>query len=995
MPPSAAFLDQLAQGLIDRTDAHAHPEALADALIFLPNRRAARAFSLSLYRALGKTLLAPQIRTLGDVETDEAPDAIGPEALDLPPALPAPRRRGALARLIGVWREAQGEPPLPARSLLAAADELARLLDQSQLGGSVDWSRLDSLAPEADLAEHWRHSADFLSILARAWPKHLKELGVIDPMERRRLAAAQVAARWAKTPPQHPVIIAGSTGVGEATRILMAAVLRLPQGAVVLPGLDPDLETSGWAMIARAPSHPQYALLSTLRALGAQPSRVEPWPASAEKTNAKARRRLINEALAPAEATRGWNKRLVHLARPAGAADLVRDGLKGVTILEAQDESEEALVAALLLRETLERSSATAALIAPEASLGRRVAAIMARWGVEIGPSAGEPLNHTAPGSLILAVMRWARDPADPVALLAVLKHSLAGLGREPETLAPLVGRIETRFLRGPRRWRTLGQFAVHLRSQRHDPEADLIRDLDDLHAPFADDLGAVITDGAGAAEAVARLCEQIAATRQRPSGDRLWTGRAGAMAAQFLEQTAQLSAEMGGVPGESWIALAEALAQQTAVAPETPEHPRIAIWGPLEARLQRRDRIILSGLNEGVWPRASEVDAFLNRRLRRDLGLPDPDERIGLAAHDFAQFANAPEVILLRARRVDGKPAVASRWLWRLRTLSAGGLGDRDAAERALAPHPDHDALAWARALRSAGEVTPAQPPQPRPPVAARKLDDFSPSRVALLIRDPYADYARRILGLKVLRRVGEAPDALARGEAVHNAVDAFEKDKGAGPSLEARIVEGLIAAGAPAELIAFERPLWLRAANVYLRWRAERAPRIRFVETEVESAIVFAAPPGPVKLHAKADRIELLDDGSLAIVDFKTGALITAPQVQTGLEPQLPLEAIIGAAAGFGKIPPAPTSELIYFRLSTASAVDDARNGRPLTFEDASAADVIAATADGFRRLVAAYARADQPYPSLKRAKFAWTSSDYDRLARRGEWTVSEGEE
>jgi ATP-dependent helicase/nuclease subunit B len=181
------------------------------------------------------------------------------------------------------------------------------------------------------------------------------------------------------------VVIAGSTGAAAATRILMRATLALPKGMVVLPGLDPDLE-EGWKAVAQAPSHPQFALLHTLRELHLQPHDVRDWPGSSEAPAARARRRLVNEALAPAETTKGWNDRLRHLAKPGSAENLVRAGLSGLTLIEAEDESEEALVAALLLRETLETPDRTAALVTPEAAVGRRVALRPARRSVARAP---------------------------------------------------------------------------------------------------------------------------------------------------------------------------------------------------------------------------------------------------------------------------------------------------------------------------------------------------------------------------------------------------------------------------------------------------------------------------------------------------------------------------------------------------------------------------------------------------------------------------------
>jgi ATP-dependent helicase/nuclease subunit B len=463
-------------------------------------------------------------------------------------------------------------------------------------------------------------------------------------------------------------------------------------------------------------------------------------------------------------------------------------------------------------------------------------------------------------------------------------------------------------------------------------------------------------------------------------------------MAAQFIIQLGELSTAMGRIDASDFADFAETVMQRMSAAPDAPEHPRIAIWGPLEARLQRRDRVILASLNEGSWPRPAAADAFLNRSLRKQLGLPDPDERVGLSAHDFAQMANAPEVILLRARRVDDKPAVASRWLWRLRTLAAGGLGGREQAEAALKPKEDHDPLVWAAAIRHASDVKPAKMPTPAPRVDKRRLDKFSPSRVVQLIRDPYADYAKRILRLEPLRRVGEDIDARERGTAVHLAVETFEKPDNE-RAIDDLITDSLKEAGAAPELIELEKPMWLRAGQAYLRWSAQRDHRRVDFATEKKAGITFDTSVGPVRLEAKADRVEKLADGTLAIIDFKTGQPKTAPQVERGLEPQLALEAAIAAQSPFGHIGPAPSSELIYFRMSLSAETMKDKNGQPLAFESGTTMQIADAALEGLKQLIEQYADPAQPYFSKPRVEFAWSVSDYDNLARRAEWTTDEG--
>jgi ATP-dependent helicase/nuclease subunit B len=142
----------------------------------------------------------------------------------------------------------------------------------------------------------------------------------------------------------------------------------------------------------------------------------------------------------------------------------------------------------------------------------------------------------------------------------------------------------------------------------------------------------------------------------------------------------------------------------------------RVAIWGLLEARLQRRDLMILAGLNEGVWPAPPGEDPFLSRAMRAKLGLPSVDQRIGLAAHDFAQLANAPNVVLTRALRRDGSPTFASRWLWRLQTLVQGAQ-PRSGVSESL--------YRLGASARSSRAITPAKPPRrARPRIKRLKQD-------------------------------------------------------------------------------------------------------------------------------------------------------------------------------------------------------------------------------------------------------------------------------
>lgn len=1004
IPPATSFLQSLADTLSKTMDLENNPSAMAHTVIFCPNKRSSRAIAeafhiLATEKYGHKALIAPEIRVLGDLEDDHTIAPIGVSELELGPPLSSAKRRGALAKLVQFWSSKAYGEPLPPRSAIAAADQLGSLLDQSAMGEGTDWNRLQDLISDSDLAAHWKVSADFLDIIAKAWPDYLNEQGATDPMARRVAAAQALANNWEANPPSHPIIIAGSTGATPATRLLMKAAMNLPKGAIVLPGLDPDISANSWNAIGDSPSHPQHTLRRALGKLGIDRTDVLKWPDAYETEDNANRRKLINEALAPASSTKDWTSRLKELSGENSPEYLVRSGLKGLSLIEAEDEAEEALSCALLLREALQTPGKTAALVSPDGSLVRRVSALMTRWGVDIPPSSGTPFMQTHHGSLFALMFQWLRDEGDPVQLLSLLKHPLVSVGWDDENFQTALVELESHkneyrdkgTVRGPRRYDTLDDLADRLGMQKRAQSAQLIRDIASAArqceirpSTMQEDI-----DGNTFARACARLGERLVTTPEEAGSTRLWRGAEGAQAARYLETIAEIAEELGPVAPDLWTEFAEAIASEAAIPPKGGEHPRLAIWGPLEARQQMRDVVILASLNEGSWPAAAAADSFLPKRLRKDLGLPDPEERLGLSAHDFAQLACAPDVKIVRSKRVDDKPSVASRWLWRLRTLAAGGLGTQEIVDSELAPEPKEDPLIWARSMRKARNVSTTAPPAPSPPVDARPTK-FSVSRVARLIRDPYAVYASDVLKLNPLPAVGAEPGPAERGTAIHTAVERYELE---GTDVISIINEELKAAGETDTSIELNRPLWSRAADAYVKWRNEREPKLREKHLEIEGELKFEISGRKYRLTAKADRIDLLKDNTFAIIDFKTGTPKTKKQLQSGLEPQLPLEAAIAAGGGFPKLPSAETSELIYVSLAPGAASTKADNGKPVKLDDGPMAEAEKAR-DGFIKLVQSYATHNQPYYSKPRAEFSWSVSDYDRLARRDEWTSDAGD-
>ncbi|OAN55235.1 double-strand break repair protein AddB [Paramagnetospirillum marisnigri] len=964
IPPGLPFVDTLAAWLL--AEAGDDPLALAGMEVLLPTRRACRALSDAFLRLSGgRPLLLPTLRPLGDLDEDEA-ELSGLDPLELPPAVAPLERRLILARLIMAMAQARGGPvPAPDQAARLAA-ELGRLLDAVQ-SERLDFARLEKLVPD-DYAEHWQVTLTFLKILTQTWPAILAERGLLDAEDRLNRAVAARLESWRTTPPAHAVIAAGSTGSRPAVADLLAAVAALPNGRVVLPGLDSELDEAAWT--ALDPGHPQFGLKALLVRLGRERAAV---PALTATPDPRHRRvRLLAEALRPAGACEAWRE----------LTPLPPETLDGVSRLDAPGPREEAGAIALMLRQALEEPGRTAALVTPDRGLARRVTGELERWGIHIDDSAGRSLSLSEPGAFLRLVAEMAAESFAPHATLACLKHPLAAGGMDAAAFRALVRRLELTVLRGPRPTPGPGGLLAATKDRRL---AALLADLETLAAPLVALLGRESVPLGELVRAHMELAESLAADDRLPGPARLWKGEAGEVAARFAAELAAAAPSLGEIPGRCYAALLDELMAGVAVRSSWDHHPRLHIWGPLEARLQHADLLVLGGLNEGSWPAPPEADPWMSRPMRDAFGLAPPERRIGLAAHDFAQAFAAPRVVLTRSLRVDGTPTVPSRWLMRLEAvMTACGLSFAEDA---------HQWLDWHALLDRPDSWSRAEPPAPRPPVAARPRR-LSVTEIETWMRDPYAVYAKHVLGLRALDPIDADPGAAEYGSMVHLALERFAlawpQDLPPDPEAELlRIGAEVFAEGVKSPAVS---AFWWPRFQSIARWVAERErarrPGIARVHAEVKGAIEIDAPYAPFTLVAKADRIDRQADGGLALIDYKTGQPPSVKEVAAGYAPQLPLEAAMARHGGFEGVAAAEPSHLLYWRLKGGEGGGEERAAGDDVFTLAAEA------LDGLAALVAAFDDPATPYAARPHPEHAPKYSDYLHLARVREW-ASGGED
>ena len=1000
IPASAPFLKVLIGALRDGKLVSGFPSSrdpleLARATLYLPTRRACRlARDVFLDAFDGNAAILPRIVALGDIDEDEIvfAQAAAGEALSLPLELSGLARTMPLAAVILRWAETmapreRGHAPLVANNpatALALAQDLARLMDDMTTR-QVSWERLDDLVPE-EFDKYWEVTLAFLKFIRAQWPAFLAEQGRMEPADRRDKLIAAEALRLSKS--ADPVIAAGSTGSMPATATLLAAIARLPQGAVVLPGLDTDLEDKTWATISddaeAGHGHSQFAMAALLTRIGISRRDVE----ILDQPAAHGRERMVSEVLRPAASSELWKDRLsaasftTHLGR----------AMKDIAAIEAANAEEEALAIAVALRETIDDPSKTAALVTPDVALGRRVAAALVRWNVPVDDSRGVSLADTPAGVFARLAVETALGGVAPVPLLALLKHPSGSFNTTAVTA------LERAILRGPRPKHgtaglegalttfrgELARFRAHKPCSLHRSDPRL--SLTDAELDAAGGLIAQLKTALAPLETLPRGAYSIATMAR--------------LHAQVVEQIDGMTAELAGafeeitqagvldVSSDDYAELFHAAIADKKIYTSDPA-ARVRIFGPLEARLQWVDRLVLGGMVEGVWPPETRGDPWLSRPMRHELGLDLPERRIGLSAHDFAQALGAPEVILSRAAKLGGAPTVASRFMQRL----AAVVG-KDHWEAALVRGARYATLA--RRLDETGVPEHTERPEPTPPFEARPRQ-LSVTEIEDLLRDPYTIYAKHVLKLAPLDAIDTPPGAAERGTVIHDAIGEFGKTyPGKLPDEAARVLtdigrERFRPLSDYPEVRAFWLPRFERIAEWFAGFEVDRRARLTKLDVEIGGRIEIPFGNDTFTLTVRADRIECLSDGRYAILDYKTGAPPTDKQVGAGLAPQLTLEGAILRNGGFKDIPAGGSiAELLYVRLRGGAEPGEEL---PVKFKEGTPDEHADHALAELTRVLQQFADPMKPYLSLLHPMWTTHYGTYDHLARVKEWSLTGG--
>jgi ATP-dependent helicase/nuclease subunit B len=1058
IPPGVPFLSTFAKNLLNGTlfpdfkyDENA-PHKLAKALIYVPTRRAARELRSEISDLIGKgSIILPDIKPLG--ETDEDLGFFENDvSLDLTERDPISKIQSSLilGELIYAWKQslpAVFDQQLKSVPLVAPAnpadaiwlaDELLGLIEAAE-NEEIDLKLIDKIDTQ-EHAQWWKLTLEFLKIAREFWPIRLDELNRQSSAQNQISMLDKHRAQLEMHGHDGPIIVAGSTGSLPATARLIKTVATLKNGAVILPGLDQKMGAKQWASIfdiaaSRTQTgfgqqlnsiviqgHPQFGLARLLSRIGLNETHLRDVQQLGDlNSNLELRHQLVSKAMLPAFHTDIWS----HPDDTDNVDDQAR-AFEGVSLIEAANTREEAAAIGAAIRLALEPvddvKQPNVALVTPDRNLARMVALELTRYGIEADDSGGLSLDQTEIGALTRTLLQVALKPADNTVLAGMLKHRFANFGMEFDARLKAVSTIERLVLRGRKKALPISQLSTILRSdfdclsdQKHVPLWRRFLTLDDIDlaeiltekltlalAPLME-VGHADSGLVPASELVLSVSQWTNRTIKSlqlvtdsfDGAFALWDNDAGQKLVSVLEEIAQCPTSLE-VTGREWVDMIEPLLSGQVVKPKTGKHPNVLIWGALEARLQDVDTLILAGLNEGTWPSTSSNDPFLSRTMKSEIGLEPPERRLGLAAHDFQIGMGSRRVVLTRALKSGGAPTVASRWVQRLLTVLADDVVAhiRDRGQ---------DLIKHADLVQDKSDVTHTKRPSPTPEKSVQPRS-YSFSEVSTLRRDPYAIYAKRILRLQPLDGFTTAPDLRERGTIFHAIVEKFSqefdftKPENAQDYLQNILNIEVQNFSISTDIALLWKHSFMQVSQALINWELQRQD---FVQTRyVEQSAKCKLPDlDDVYLTGRADRIDVLLDGSTELIDFKTGTSPSAKQARSLLDPQLPLEAYAMEQGGFKDIGKRDVSSMKYVRLKPADTliVDQvelkATKKEP---EPATPPQLGENAARELSKLLTALAQQKVGFISRAVPKSDRDyGGDYDHLARVSEWSVAEASE
>lgn len=1012
IPFNVAFLEILAKRWIDEHSSQ--QTSIKQGMIVVPNQRTAKALINTFLKVTqGAPVLLPRIVSIGAID-ESALILKGNHGLTLPPAVNPTQRIAILTMLIMRMESTLGNG-VQAGEAWKFACSLAELMDEAEWA-DCDLQECLPKAVEDEYAQHWQNILQFLTIITEVWPQWLTDNHVMNPVARKVALLRAQAELWIVAGSKEAVWAVGFIDARPAVVELLSAIIGLPKGRFIVSGIEQDLSDDIWKNLSL--THPYAEMAKMLCALEIERSEFQSWDEGGYQLVDQSRVSAFQQVLLPAEALEQWlvDRKSVHL--------------DNLFLSNPIDQQQEAVSIALMIRDALEMPNKRVALVTSDRNLAMRVALELGRWGIIADDSAGEPLYKIPPAILLSLILRACIEQFTPVSLLSLLKHPLVCCGYAPNLCREYSRLLEINILRqfaasgldailhavdkkGKDAPTVKGKSTFEQSSDFLSVAADLTRLLHSLSRFVAP-----LMEGSSRRSldqwviALVKSAEALVSNEDQVGAEVLWGAEEGNALAEHLRNliaeakvvTDITLQEFESILTASYTGIIVHTRRVLRGKKEKELHPRVYIWGLIEARLQVVDMVILGGLSEGVWPPVIDSGPWISRPMRIKIGIPLPDAEVGRSAYDFMSICcSVPEVVLSSPLRRDNAPVVQSRWITRLKAWLTG----RNSFV------PAHPALGWSKVLdQPTGSPTPITYPKPSPPLSLRPKS-MSITDVEYWLKDPYEIYAKKVLKLRKIPGLDEDRSASIFGNMVHDGLNqAYTK---LNTTWDKQIIEtSLLKVLEERRDVLPSMRQWWRARVIRIaEWvfqeeqKRRTAGNFKWAYLEQQGEYNLSTQEGlTFTIRGIADRIDLNCDGTVEIFDYKTGNVPSAISVKQGLSPQLPLEAIMVSKGAFGEaLLDTKLLELYYWQLKgDGEPGKEMRLGKSLSTK-ANPCDITELAEHYWERLknlIIAYENEQQPYLSRPRpylVKSFLTGiprfADYAHLARVLEWgSVGEGE-
>lgn len=633
------------------------------------------------------------------------------------------------------------------------------------------------------------------------------------------------------------VIIAGvATGIPVIKKLLQAVALY-QHGSIVLYGVDDNMMENEWLEVEAM--NGQFNFKELFKLLKIDPGSIDYWCKDRKEKSPS----FLSNALKPSISTINWHK-------------LAPENVNNLKYLKCNDQHHEAKVIVNLLENKVYNK---ALVVVPDDKLMVKIISWLGLKNIDANIIRDYPLKQSKGAIWMSLCLDLLVQKCSIFSFLSLLKNPLVKIDKE------IIEYIET--LVRDRSFYGNSIFDLKLEDENFQNILAEIENFKDSFSIFN--------------QSFAQLLSAHIAFASNIAKQPLWQEREGEELEKFLQILQNNSENLGFILAKDYPRILQHFLNSAYYRLENTDYS-ITIAKPIDARLHSADLVILSGLNENIWPETQVIDPFFNRSLQAKLGLPLLEQTIGEEAHNFFCFSQAKEVFFTRAEKISGSSTTPSRWLLRIETLA------KKLNINLIEKSHNSSLTIIENNLKNENDIAMV-------PVELRPKQ-LSVTQIEKLVFNPYYIYVDSILSLKKLLPIERKISALDFGLFIHKALELYNANS-------EKSLERLLNSGRQALSLLnlaqqqLQIVFWSRFVRI-AQW---------FIANENQKNKIYLEIKGRAKigdnfiLIARADRLEIATNNAVDVIDYKTGNLSTYKSIQTGRTLQLLLEGIIAARGGF----------------------------------------------------------------------------------------------